>query len=376
VVQCAPALVRDVLIIAGEASGDLHGAALAERLCALRPDLSLVGIGGSGMAAAGVRLMERTSGIVGFVEVLRHLPAHVQMFRTVRDRLASGSVSLAILIDYGGFNLRVAAAAKSAGVPVLYYITPQVWASRPGRLETMARVITRAAVILPFEEALLRGHGVNATFVGHPLLDRAQSLPDKAEARRRLGLGADDQVLALFPGSRAQEIARHSRDFVAVARELERRRPGLKVIVGVAPTIELDEGAMPFRLARSASFDVLRAADVALCKSGTTTLEAAIAGCPLVVVYRTNWLTFQIAKRIVNIGQIGLVNVVAGRVVAPEFVQDEFVPVRVADALDKLFDPASSERQAMLAGLSEVRGKLGEPGASRRVAQMASDMAP
>jgi lipid-A-disaccharide synthase len=367
--------VREVLIIAGEASGDLHGAALAERLRVLRPDLSLVGIGGGGMAAAGVQLMERTSGIVGFVEVLRHLPAHVQMFRKVRDRLASGSVSLAILIDYGGFNLRVAAAAKSAGVPVLYYITPQVWASRPGRLETMARVITRAAVILPFEEALLRGHGVNATFVGHPLLDRAQSLPDKAEARRRLGLGENDRVLALFPGSRAQEIARHSRDFVAVARELERRRPGLKVIVGVAPTIELDAGVMPFQLARSASFDVLRAADVALCKSGTTTLEAAIAGCPLAVVYRTNWLTFQIAKRIVNIGQIGLVNVVAGRVVAPEFVQDDFVPVTVADALDRLFDAESPERLSMLAGLADVRSKLGEPGASGRVAQMASDLA-
>jgi lipid-A-disaccharide synthase len=367
--------VREVLIIAGEASGDLHGAALAERLRVLRPDLSLVGIGGGGMAAAGVQLMERTSGIVGFVEVLRHLPAHVQMFRKVRDRLASGSVSLAILIDYGGFNLRVAAAAKSAGVPVLYYITPQVWASRPGRLETMARVITRAAVILPFEEALLRNHGVNATFVGHPLLDRAQALPDKAEARRRLGLGENDRVLALFPGSRAQEIARHSRDFVAVARELERRRPGLKVIVCVAPTIVLDAGVMPFQFARSASFDVLRAADVALCKSGTTTLEAAIAGCPLAVVYRTNWLTFQIAKRIVNIGQIGLVNVVAGRVVAPEFVQDDFVPVTVADALDRLFDPASPERLSMLAGLADVRSKLGEPGASGRVAQMASDLA-
>jgi lipid-A-disaccharide synthase len=369
-----PAPVREVLIIAGEASGDLHGAALAERLGTLRPDLALVGIGGSGMESAGVRLIERTSGIVGFVEIVRHLPAHVQMFRKVRERLASGSVSLAILIDYGGFNLRVAAAAKAAGVPVLYYITPQVWASRPGRLETMAKVITRAAVILPFEESLLRQHGVNATFVGHPLLDRAQSLPTKAEARRRLGLGENDRVLALFPGSRAQEIARLSRDFVAVARNLERRRPGLKVIVGVAPTIELDPGVMPFQLARSASFDVLRAADVALCKSGTTTLEAAIAGCPLAVVYRTNWLTFQIAKRIVNIGQIGLVNVVAGRVVAPEFVQDDFVPSTVADALDGLFDDSSPARQAMLAGLTEVRGKLGTPGAAARVAGMASEL--
>jgi lipid-A-disaccharide synthase len=352
----------------------MHAASLAQELRKLRPDIRLTGVGGTRMEAAGVSLIERTTGVVGFVEVLRHLPAHWSLLRRLRARLRSGEVRLAILVDYGGFNLRVAAEAKAAGVPVLYYITPQVWASRPGRMAKMARVITRAAVILPFEEELLRRHGVNATFVGHPLLDRAAETPSREEARRRLGIADGDRVLALFPGSRPQEIANHAADFAAVARELERRRPGLKVIVGVAPTVKIDPAVLPYRFVESASLDLLRAADVALCKSGTTTLEAAIAGCPFAIVYRTNPITFQIVKRLVNIRQIGLANIVAGRVIVPEFVQADFVPLVVADALDPLFDATSPARAAMLVGLAEVRGMLGERGASGRVARIASEL--
>jgi len=306
--------------------------------------------------------------------VLRHIPAHWRLLGRIRERLAGGHVRLAILIDYGGFNLRVAAIARAAGVPVLYYITPQVWASRAGRLKTMARVITRAAVILPFEEALLRAHGIDATFVGHPLLDRASDLPSRVEARRRLGLREGGEVLALFPGSRPQEIALHSADFVAVARELQRRRPGLEVVVGVAPTVEIDPAAVPFRLVRAPSFDVLRAANVALCKSGTTTLEAAVAGCPCAIVYRTSALSYFIASRIVKLQDIGLLNIVAGRRVVPEFVQDAFVPATVAAALDPLFDEHGPARAAMDTALAEVRARLGQPGAAARVAQIASGM--
>lgn len=364
----------EILILAGETSGDMHGAALAEQLRATIPSVTLTGLGGERMQAAGVQLMARTTGIVGFVEILRHLPAHWLLLRQVRARVATGGVALVVCIDYGGFNLRAAAIARAAGVPVLYYITPQVWASRAGRLRTMARVITRAAVILPFEEDLLRAHGVDATFVGHPLLDRAAHLPTRAKARATLGLGERDQVLALFPGSRKQEIARHLADFLAVARDLERRRPGLKVVVSVAPGIAFDAGTMPYATVRAASFDVLRAADVALCKSGTTTLEAAIAGCPCAVVYRINALTYAVLKRIVRVTQIGLVNIVAGRSVAPEFVQDAFVPARVADALDPLFDADSPARVRMVSDLADVRARLGTPGASARVAAIAAGM--
>ncbi len=366
--------MREVLIFAGEASGDLHGAALAEELHKLRPDLSLAGTGGGRMRSAGVTLLEQLDGVVGFVALLRYVPAHIRLLRRIRERLASGNVGLVVLIDYGFFNLKVGAAAKAAGVPVLYFITPQVWASRAGRMKAMARVITRAAVILPFEESLLRANGIEATFVGHPLLDRAREMPDRAEARRRLNIPVDKEVLALFPGSRAGEIKRLLDDFVAVGRELQRRRPGLHVVVSVAPSIQLDPVRVPFQMVRSASLDILRAADVALCKSGTTTLEAAVADCPCAIVYRTGSIDYAIAKRIVKIPFIGLLNIVAGREVAHEFVQDAFEPTRVADALAPLFDTHSVERSAMLAGLAEVRAKLGAPGAAGRVAQMAAGL--
>ena len=367
--------MREILILAGEASGDLHGALLAEALRVARSDLLLTGTGGSRMRAAGVTMLEEHEGVVGFVEVLRHIPSHWRLFRRLRDRFASGSVALVICIDYPGFNMRVAAAAHDAGVPVLYYITPQVWAWRAGRMRTMARIITKAAVILPFEEELLRSAGVDATFVGHPLLDRATTMPDRAEARRRLGLPVSGEVLALFPGSRAQEIRRHLTDFVAVARALEQRRPGLRTVLSVAPTIALRDDEVPFPLVRSASFDVLRAADVALCKSGTTTLEAAVAGCPCAIVYRTSALSYAIARWFVRIPHIGLLNIVAGREVAPEFVQSAFQPGPVAAALAPLFDPNGARRREMLDGLAEVRRRLGESGATARVAAMAAGMA-
>jgi lipid-A-disaccharide synthase len=366
--------VREILILAGEASGDLHGAILAERLRGLRPDAALIGTGGARMRAAGVEMLEEHEGVVGFVEVLRHIPSHWRLLNRLKARLATGSVGLVVCIDYPGFNMRVAAAAAALKIPVLYYITPQVWAWRSGRLKNMAKIFTKAAVILPFEEALLRGAGIDATFVGHPLLDRALALPDQRTARERLGLPLDGEVLALFPGSRAQEIKRHLDDFLAVARVLETKRPGLKVVLSVAPTIGLRDDEVPVPLIRSASFDVLRAADVALCKSGTTTLEAAVAGTPCAIVYRTSPISYAIAKRLVRIEHIGLLNIVAGRTVAPEFVQDAFQPAAVAAALEPLFDHVSPERQRMIAGLAEVRAKLGTPGASMRVAEIAAGM--
>jgi len=369
--------VREVLFVAGEASGDLHASGVAEEMRRRAPDVPMVGIGGSRMQRSGVTLIEHTDrlAVMGFVEVLKHVPRHYALLSELKRRVRSGAVGLVVLVDYPGFNMKVAAAAHAAGVPVLYYITPQVWAWGAGRLGALARTVTRAAVILPFEEELLRSHGVPATFVGHPLLDRAVAMPARDEARRALGLTDAGRVLALFPGSRAQEIARHLGPFLDTARLLERRVRGLRVVVSVAPGITLDGARSPYPLVHDSSFAVWRAADAALSKSGTSTLEAAVAGCPLVVAYRTGAASYAIARRVVTIPRIGLVNVVAGESVAPEFLQGAVNPASMAAALEPLLDPNSVARAAQVAGLARVREKLGAPGAAARVAEMALALA-
>ncbi|WP_409894205.1 lipid-A-disaccharide synthase, partial [Gemmatimonas sp.] len=283
-----------MLFVVGEASGDLHAGKVAEVLRELAPSLTLTGVGGGHMARAGVALLEDVQhlAVMGFVEVLQHVPRHWLLLRRLRERIESGRVGLVVLLDYPGFNLKVAEVAQAAGVPVLYYITPQVWAWGAKRLPRIARLVTKAACILPFEEALLREHGVDATFVGHPLLDRAQALPTPAEARAQLGLDPERPVLAVFPGSRRAEVARHLVPFIDAARAVQRARPEVQVVVGVAPTVSISPADCPFPLVQGASFVVQRAATAGLLKSGTNTLEAAVAGLPHVIGYCTNPITY------------------------------------------------------------------------------------
>ncbi len=368
--------MREVLIVAGEVSGDLHAAAFAEALAARRPGVPLVGIGSVRMEAAGVTLIERSENLaaLGLFEAARSVPHHWQLLRTLTARLRSGRVGLLVVLDYPGFNLKLAAAAHAAGVPVLYYITPQVWAWGKGRIAELKRVVTKAAVILDFEEPLLRAAGIDATFVGHPLLDQVTNLPDQAEARRRLGLADEARVLALFPGSRAQEVARHLDIFVAVGRRLEAQVPGLQIVVSVAPGMTIDRARCPWTQVAQRPYDVLRAADAALCKSGTTTLEAALAECPLAIAYKTNPVTMFIALKVLKIDPVGLVNIVARRKVAPEFMQGAMTVEALSNALAPLLDRTSAVRARMVADLQQVRASLGSPGAAVRVAAMADGL--
>ena len=366
----------EVLIVAGEPSGDMHAAAMVHALRGRRPDLHLVGVGGGRLAFEGVELLERAEriAVVGFVEVIRHLPILRQLMKTLRVRMDAGRVKLVVLVDYPGFNMRVAREAKKRGIPVLYYITPQVWAWHRSRVKELRETVRKAAVILPFEERLLRDAGIDATFVGSPLIDATQDLPSRDAACAALALDPSRPVLALFPGSRAGEIGRHLRDFVATAQAVLRARPAVQVIVSAPPSVHIDGDLCPYPVVRDASHTVFRAATAAMCKSGTTTLEAAVCGCPLVVAYRTSAMTYAIAKRLVTLPNIALVNIVAERRVAPEFIQDELRADLVAPALLPLLDLHAPARAVMLAALADVRQRMGAPGAAVRVAQMVDEL--
>lgn len=362
-----------MFVSAGEPSGDAHAAAFVRSLRELVPGVVVEGVGGPHMAEAGAKLMARIENltVIGLVEVVRKVPAHLRLLREIKRRLAAGDVGLVVLVDYPGFHLRVAEAARKAGVPVLYYIAPQLWAWGAGRVSRMARDVSHVAVILPFEEEFFRGHGLKATFVGHPLLDRAPPQKDRAALKLSLGLDPSRPVLGLFPGSRPQETRRLWPVFRDAAALVRQAMPGAQALVAAAPGSDYpDPGDV--RIVSGRAGECFAAADAALCKSGTTTLEAAMAGTPLVVAYRMASFSFAMARRLVRVPWIGLVNLVAGRQVAPEFVQHAVRPDRLAAAVLPLLEAGSRERAEQVAGLSEVRARLGLPGASRRAAEIAA----
>lgn len=369
-----------VLLSAGESSGDLHGARLAERLRDRIQGVRLVGLGGSRMEQAGVELLADldTLAVMGFAEVVRSLPSLLRVRWRVWRLLAREDVDLVVPIDYPGFNLALACRARDEGVPCLYYIAPQVWAWRRRRARRLAECAHRVCVVLPFEEELLEEHGADVHFVGHPLLDEAAAgeipVADDVPAAAGGGKG-DGPVLGLFPGSRTQEVRRLLPVFRAAADRLRRRTPGLRVVVARAPDLPEDlypggrdgPSVVPAETA-------LSRASAALTKSGTVTLQLALAGVPMVVAYRMHPLTHWIARRLVSVDRIALVNLVAERDVVPELIQDEVEPGRLARLAAPLLRPGSRERRAMTAGLAGVRERLGEPGCADRVADHAEEL--
>jgi lipid-A-disaccharide synthase len=283
-------------------------------------------------------------------------------------------VDLVIPVDYPGFNLRLARHARGQGIPVLYYIAPQVWAWHKSRVRDLARDADAVAVVLPFEEEFLRRAGVKARFVGHPLLDRAPLDQGRAAWAAGQGLDPARPILGLFPGSRAQEVRRHLALFSEAAARVVAARPGVQPAVAVPPGLETAAYAETrWPLVRDAR-GLLGYADAALVKSGTTTLEAGIAGTPMVVAYRMNAASYAVARRLVKVPHIALANLIAEERVAPEFVQDAATPDALAAALLPLLDADSPERAAMLGGLSRIQGRLGGAGASERVAALAAEL--
>lgn len=324
------------------------------------------------MAEAGVDLIADLEdlAVMGFVEVLARLRFFRSLERRVRALIDSGTLDLMLLIDYPGLNLRIARYAHQAGVPVLFYIAPQVWAWKAGRAERLARYADHIAVILPFEVEIFEQVGGAVSFVGHPLLDIREPPAERAAFLTGLGLDPDRPVLALFPGSRRQEVRRHLEIMLEAAKVLRADRPELQVAVAKAQS--LPDLALGSDVALATDPRALLAhSDAAIVKSGTSTLEAALAAVPFVCVYRTHPLTFAIAERLVKTKHIALANLVAGERVVPEVLQGDVTPHRLASELRPLLEVGSASRTRMVQQLGRVRKLLGEPGAARRVAEIA-----
>jgi lipid-A-disaccharide synthase len=363
-----------IFVSAGEPSGDLHGAGVVAALRQRYPDAAIEALGGPRMAAAGAQVRYPMEGLAAFglVEVVSKLGAHLRLLRALRADFRAGRYDLVILIDYPGFHVRVAEAARRAGTKVLYYIAPQLWAWRPGRARRFASAVDRLAVVLPFEQRFFGGLGLRSDYVGHPLVDRT-GWPTRAAARARLGVRPEERVLGIFPGSRNQEIRRLWAPFRDAARRLlEEGRCDRVLVAGTPGGTYPDPG--PLEIVTEDPVAVFAAADAALAKSGTTTLEAALADVPMVVAYKVHPLTWHMFQRLRTVRWVSLVNLVAEREVVPELLQDAAETERLVEALRPLLDPRDPRTIAQREGLALVRTRLGDPGATTRVVALADEL--
>jgi lipid-A-disaccharide synthase len=373
-----------ILIVAGEASGDLHGASLVEALRRLQPRLCLEGMGGQKMRAAGVRLLADAgeTAVVGLTEVWEKRRALRDALRLLRDHLRVVRPALLICIDFPDFNLLLARTAERLGIPVCYFISPQVWAWRRGRVHTIRRLVRKMLVLFPFEEALYRDAGVDVSFVGHPLLDVLAEVPSREACRRALAVEGAGSVLGLLPGSRQAEIRRLLPILLRAASRVRAECPDLRVLLGLAAganrkavEAEIRAVSVPVQIVQGRAHEVMRAADLLLAASGSVTLEAAILGTPMVITYRVGTLTWLLGRLLVRVRFVGLPNLVAGEGIVPELLQDAATPERLAAAaLEILASPARYAR--MRAALEDVRARLGKPGAAERAAQEVLSLLP
>jgi lipid-A-disaccharide synthase len=372
-----PATDAPIMLVAGEASGDLHGATLCRALRALAPARPLLGMGGERMAAEGFeRLADVTAAAVtGGTEAFGPLPILLRAWRRLRVALeGSRRPAALVLIDFPEFNLRLARVARRAGIPVVYFIPPQVWAWRPWRARAVARRTSLVLAVFPFEVALYREAGARVEFIGHPVLDALAGAPTREAARRRLGLDPEASVVGLLPGSRGHEIERTVPVLHAAAARMAAARPGTRFVLAAVtgaspdPATVLGHGGPPVEIVRGDTYAVMRAADLLLVNSGTATLEAALLGTPTVVCYRMSRLSEAWVRLLVRVPWIALPNITLGRRVVPELYQRAFTAERVAaEALALLGTPAAlaAQREAF----RELAGVLGEPGVGHRAAQ-------
>jgi lipid-A-disaccharide synthase len=363
-----------IFISAGEPSGDLHGAGVVRALRARYPDATIEALGGPQMEKAGAVVRYRMEGLAAFglVEVVSKIRAHYRLLKALQNDFRLGRYDLVILVDYPGFHVRVAEAAHRTGTKVLYYIAPQLWAWRPGRARRFAAAVDRLAVVLPFEQMFFGGLGLHSQYVGHPLVDRGP-WPTREEARAKLGIPAESRVLGIFPGSRTQEIRRLWVPFRDAALRLLHEGSCDRVLVAGIPEGSYPDPG-PIEVTRGDPVPLFAAANAALAKSGTTTLEAALADTPMVVAYKVHPLTYAMFQRVRTVKWISLVNLVAGREVVPEKLQEHATAGELAAAVRPLLNPADPRTKAQREGLALVRQRLGQAGATTRVVALASEL--
>jgi lipid-A-disaccharide synthase len=369
------------LIIAGEASGDLHGSKLVSALKVLQPHARFSGMGGSRMREAGVETLfgiERM-GTVGVIEVLGEFDHYYKVYRTLMKEIASGKYDAVILIDYPTLNLRLAKQGRRFDCPVFFFISPQIWAWRKGRIKEIRESVRKMFVILPFEEKLYLDAGVDAEFLGHPFVDLVHPSRPREESQEKYSLKPEEKTIGLLPGSRMNEINSLLDVMVESAKKIRKELGSCQFLLPIADSINPDLirerlGLNPLgiQLIQGEAYDVMNSCDMIIIASGSATLEAGILGCPMVIVYKLNPLTYWMARMLIKIPFIGLVNIVAGEGVVPELVQNQVTAENVStEVLKMLSDP--EKQQVVRERLLKIRESLGEPGVMKVVAKRIAD---
>lgn len=368
-----------IMIVAGEASGDLHGANLVREMRSLRSDLSFYGIGGRRLEMEGVDLLASSAdmAVVGLTEVVSKLGFILKVRRHLKASMQRSRPDLLILIDYPDFNMPLAQAAKKYGIKVFYYISPQIWAWRKGRRHALGKTVDRMAVILPFEESVYNDVDLDVRFVGHPLLDAVKTKYTKDEASRRFGLRTDATTVAILPGSRENEVVKLLPEMLAAAALVKKRIPACQFIIPLAETLNRDnlsvytnQCSFDITITEGDTYDALSCADIAMVASGTATLETALLEIPMIVAYKVSPLSYLLGRLFVDIDHIGLVNIIAGKTVAPEFIQGAVAADKMADEVLRILTD-TQRYMDIKEELKKVKEKLGTPGAAGRAADMA-----
>lgn len=371
-----------VMLVAGEVSGDMHGAYLAKEILKQWPNTRLFGMGGGLMKEAGVRLLFNPTSIssIGFLEALRSANVLRRVLLRFGEIVERQQPDAVVLIDFPGFNMRFAEILKRKGIPCVYYLSPSAWAWGKSRAEKVAETATKVVAVFPFEYDVYKEAGANVEFVGHPLLDIVPAPISPVKARESLGLPVDSHVIALLPGSRRQEIKGMLPTMLKAVTILRQEMPGIVPVVAAAHASAEEEIQRigdglkeQLKILREQTYTVLNSADVAVVVSGTVTLEAALLGVPQVVVYRTSSSTYYVAKMLLRIPHVALPNIVVGREIVPELLQNEATPSNIADHLKRIWQ--DEESRLIQAGYGEVRQRLGETGAISRAARIVLDIA-